>query len=41
MAPGSGELPIRLKIDDRRDGREYTMEADHCVLALPLAPTGV
>ncbi len=39
VAPGSGERPIRLKIHDRRDGREYTMEADHCVLALPLAPT--
>ena len=34
-ASGTG---IRMRVRDRRNGREYEAEADHCVLALPLAP---
>ena len=38
VAPGMGARPLMLTIQDRRDNHAYTVEADHCVLALPLAP---
>jgi monoamine oxidase len=29
---------VRLKVRDHRGGADYSVEADHCVLALPLTP---
>ncbi len=38
VEPGSGAGPLKLTVHDRRDGRQYSVETNHCVLALPLAP---
>ena len=38
VAPGTGDLPLCLTVSDRRDGGTYSVEADHAVMALPLAP---